>query len=748
MSVPSCAIRLATVCALLPWWTIALAETSTESPAVATVPVAASPADEIDPGVRLDPIVVTADKREQTLGTVATGVSVLRGDTLDDVGARGAEDFARLVPGLSLNKEASDRSDYPIRGVATDTRFTITQRATGIYVDEIPLSDPFIPISQPDLNPFDLDRVEVLKGPQATLHGSTGLAGVIRYVTRKPEPGEFRGVMQGSLLETEGGRDRQPHAGAMLNVPLGESAALRGAVVRRRDPGYIDDTFSGTEDVGAVEQEQSRVRGVWVTPWDFDLDVMYLSQDTQQDDLPYADQPERLEHGNALAPSPSSSIFDVGNLVATWRLPIVTLTSSTGVITKEAHLRFESARTLGTDSTEAPIFNTADTIGEGVTQEIRLTSHDDDSPWSWLVGLWYSRYESTYDQHLPAPGTALPLDPLGEEDELAYGHFRSRGTEQAVFADVGRQLWETWTVSLGGRYYQTDLRSHNVTGGLLITAAAGGRQTNQDQLQEEGVNPRVSLRWNPTPDAMAYALVSRGFRFGGIQLTPPTELSTAGTNIEDSFKSDTLWNHEVGARTAWLDNRLTVDLSLFYGKWKDLQITRTDNTGLFNFVQNIASANTRGAELGINLVALAGLQASIAATYVDAHTDELFVTSAGEVPAGTRLPGAPRHQATGLLGYELPLRLATPGLEVICSWIGPYPNNLFATQTLGDYTTLDVRAHVTLGTLPLHPRVALGMSNVTDERGLAGAFAEPGSGARDYYFITPRTVALSTTLSF
>lgn len=748
MTAPSCAIRLATVCALLSCWAIASADTTTESDALATVPVDSSPADESDPGVRLDPIVVTIDKYEQTLDTVAAGVSVLRGDTLDDIGARAAEDFARLIPGLSFNKEASDRSDYPIRGVATDTRFTITQRATGIYVDEIPLSDPFIPISQPDLNPFDLDRVEALKGPQATLHGSTGLAGVIRYVTRQAEPGAFHGALQGSLLETEGGRDRRPHAGAMLNVPLGQSAALRAATVRRRDPGYIDDTFGGTQDVGAVEQEQSRVRGAWVTPWDIDLDVLFLSQDTQQDDLPYADQPERLEHGNALAPSPSSSDFDVGNFVATWHLPAITLTSSTGVISKEAHLRFESSRTLGTEATEAPVFNSADTTGRGITQEIRVASHDDEGPWDWLAGLWYSRYQSTYDQHLPVPGSGPPLDPPGEEDELAYGHFQSRGTEQAAFADVARQLWETWTLSLGGRYYRTDLRSRNVSGGLLITATTGGPQTNNGRLEEEGINPRVSVRWNPTPDAMAYALVSRGFRFGGIQLTPPTELGTAGTSIENAFKSDTLWNHEVGTRTAWLDDRLTVDLSLFYGKWKDLQITRTDNTGLFNFVQNIASAHTQGAELGIDLVALAGLKATVAATYVDAHTDEPFVTSAGEVPAGTRLPGTPRYQASGRLGYELPLRMATSGLEVTCSWIGPYPNNLFATQTLGDYTTLDVRAHVTFGTLPLSPRIALGMSNVTDERSLAGAFAEPGSQARDYYFITPRTVALSTALSF
>ncbi|MFA5941172.1 MAG: TonB-dependent receptor [Sinimarinibacterium sp.] len=701
-------------------------------------------------------------------------VDALRGKTLEGFGAHSSEDYLKLVPGVSLNKENADRSDPSIRGIATETRFQSTARVTGVYVDDIPMSDPFIPISQPDVGTFDLERIEVLKGPQGTLFGSTALAGAIRYITEKPATGEFEGKLAGSFTRVSEG-DSPPYAAAMLNVPLGDTAALRGVAVYRDEPAYIDDTRTGQDDIGGIRKRQERVQGAWQVFDPLRLTATYLRQRSSQDDSAYADQRERLEHGNANGPSPMSSEFDVGNLVATYDFHGARLLSSTSRSSKYASLILEASRTLGVDQAGLPVNITTDTGSDGFTQELRLSSVEDDGRWEWMIGAWYLRSEQQYDQHLPAPASELiplPTPPqqsplplpgflsipvpllqpgaLMEGAELVAAHFQSRGTEKALFGDVAGQFWDDLEVTLGGRYYRTELHSHNVSRGLLITATSGmTEQVNDDNLKEQGFNPRVSAAFRFNDDAMVYALVSKGFRFGGVQLAPPSLAdSSGGVERSNTFKSDTLWNYEIGTRSEWFGRRLGFDATLFYGKWKDLQITRVDSTGLFSFVQNIGGAHTQGLELRAELTPFTGLVLSSSAAFISARTDEALETTSGTVPPGTRLPGTPKFQIANLISYEPRFQDFSPGIALIHSHIGTSPNNLFGTEQLGGYDTYDIRAHVLLNSLPLRPDLTLGVSNLTDERGIAGAFADPASSAKDFYFITPRTVSVTLALSF
>jgi iron complex outermembrane recepter protein len=718
---------------------------------VPTVPVEAPPASAAGSSgtaQQLDPIVVTVTKREKAARDLAGSVGAMRGSDLEHLGALGLEDHLKLVPGVSLNKEMSDRVDPTIRGIATETRFQSGQRATGIYVDEVPLSDAFIPISQPDLSTFDLERIEVMKGPQGTLFGSMALAGAIHYVTEKPAFGQFGGKVLGTLASVAEGGRREPHAAAVLNVPIGDSAALRGVMVTRDEPGFIDDARTGQSDIGGLRQRHSRVLGAWQPVEPLTLRASWLEQRGWHDDSPFGDQRERLDHGNTLGPSPTLNAYRAGNIVAAYDFGWGTLQGSSSKLVKEARLRLEVSRVLGTGVTGEPLYTTADAEVDGLTQEVRLASPAGRGRWEWLVGAWRQHHEQAYDQYIliPGDGPEPPPNRKGDDLQAVAAHYQSNGRETAVFGDIGLRIIDPWTVSFGGRLYRIELESRNVNRGLLTLATFGSpRAVVEDRLEEDGFNPRLSSTFRFSERVLVYALAARGFRFGGVQLLPPVPGSDPPPR---TYRSDTLWNYEGGVRTDWLDQALTLDAAVFEGRWRDLQITQLDSLGLTTYVANIGAARTRGLELSLSVRPFRGVTWTSVAAWIEARTAEPFAANGRSVPPDTALPGTPRQQWSSLVSYEEPFAAFTGAFTALYSHVGPSASDLFGTERLGDYATLDLRARLRFDAMPLRPEFALGMANVTDVRGVAGAFATPTGAARDFYFITPRTLSLTTTLSF
>jgi iron complex outermembrane recepter protein len=695
-----------------------------------------------------EPMVVTATKRDVALRELAGSVGASRGADLEALGAAGLEDHLKLVPGVSLNKEMADRADPSIRGIATETRFQSGQRATGFYLDEIPLSDPFIPVSQPDLHPFDLERIEVLKGPQGTLFGSMALAGAIHYIARKPVPGEFATRLQGSFASVAEGQSRRPHGAAMLNVPVGDDAALRGVFVTRDEPAFVDDTRTGSQDIGGRRQRQGRALGSWQVGDALTLSATWLEQRSRHDDSPFGDQRQRPQHGNTLGPSPTASGFDVGNLVAAYDFGWARLLSSTSRLSKEAGLRLEVSRLLGTGPSGEPVYTTVDAEAEGYAQELRLASPANDGGWEWLVGAWWQRYDLAFDQYVlnPGEGPEPPPDRSGDATQPAVGHYRSSGHETAVFADASFSILEPWTVSVGGRLYRVELESQNLNAGLLTLASTGRPEdTIEGLLTEQGFNPRLSTTFRIDRNVLSYLLVARGFRFGGVQIVP---VAVGSDPPPTTYESDTLWSYEAGVRTDWLSGALRVDGTVFHGRWKDLQVTQLDSTGLTTYVANIGAARTLGLELALTVRPFSGATWTTSGALIEARTAERFAANGREVPSGTDLPGTPKLQLSTLVTYEFAGAALAPAVSLLHAHVGRSPSDLFGTEELGGYDTFDLRGRLALPALPMRPELALGVTNLTDVRGIAGAFATPTSAARDFYFINPRTLSLTTTLSF
>jgi len=352
-----------------------------------------------------------------------------------------------------------------------------------------------------------------------------------------------------------------------------------------------------------------------------------------------------------------------------------------------------------------------------------------EGPWSWVAGAFWSDQpiDSGYDIYDAATGSTL-------------GHQRSdvTVTEQAVFADLTRLFGGAWEVSLGLRGYRTSSGGTALASGPLY---GGAENRNVGQVEEDGVSPKISLRWLASEDVQAYALASRGFRVGGIQPTA----SALSTSIPRSFNSDTIWNYEVGTRTQWLGDTLRADLTAFHEDWDEPQLAQRDPNNpnpVATYYDNVGGARSDGAELALQWrTPLDGLSATLSAAHVRTVTTEPFTTPAGVATRpGTPWPYAPRWQTATTLAYDRPLWGAWQGRATLSHTLLSKAWTTLAND-VGVYGFQQVDALV--GVAPAAgpwPGLSLGATNLLDERGITqNTFTGPAS---DVTYVRPRTLLL------
>ena len=743
---------------------MAVAADEPEAAAVATIPVTAkaqdpapAPEQKNEQTTALPEVVVTANKREQVLRDIPASIAAVDGEQLERSGAQDLGDYLKLVPGVNIVYNEPGATKVTVRGISSELG---TNATTGTLFGSISFNDAFFPFVSLDPNPFDMNDVEVLKGPQGTLYGASALNGAVRYVPRAPELGqsELKYFAQYTKL-SEGGGD--PIYGAAINLPLGKSdeAALRLVGFDRRSPGYIDDTVRGLEDVNRVRQDGERAILAWQPGERWDLSAMYARQHTQYPDEPFADNREgRLSRNDTPVASPKDSFYDLGHVSIGYKLDWAEVVSETALVRK----RFDQATNISrvftgagtsTSTVDTTIFFNSDTL----SQELRLRSPGKGGRWSWIGGVFWQdqKIDSGYDiftaQALPI-GTLVPLPSLAAigapaaataDGNLVLGHQRSDVVvrELALFADVTRQLWERWEASLGVRAYRT------TSGGVAAASGAlygGVENRNEGEVRERGVNPKASLRWRVSDTMQIYALVSRGFRVGGLQPTA----SKLSSSIPTQFKSDTLWNYELGLRTQWLGNSLLLDLTAFLEKWdKPLLAQRDPNNPnpVATYYDNVGAAKSTGAESALLYrLPIDGLSLSFSAAYAKTVTTVPFKTATGvQTQPGTQWPFAPKWQTATVLAYVVP---------VFGSWQASASATRTSTSTA--YTTLvhdiqvfgyqayDLRIGLA-DTSARWPEISLSVDNLRDQRGIvqdvpAGAV----NPTHDVIYVRPRAVTL------
>lgn len=732
----SAAAWLGALCALS---TLEATAQPVQSPAEAASPVAAQD---------FDPVTIVG-KRQQRRRDVVGAVDIQDGGDLEDRAARDQEDLFRLTPGVQFNKGQPHQALPTLRGIGTvgNTDLLGTQQATtGFYVEDLPFSDPFGFVGNPDIELFDLQRVELLRGPQGALYGSASLGGAVNYVFNKPDLGDMHSsVMMGVGGMSHGGMG---HAlDLMLNAPLVKDVAgLRLVAFERRDAGYITNLGTGVARANSLRQQGGRLIALVRPAGGVSLTGTLLTQRTDNDDsFAVSPDPGQLTR-NTPTPSWRRNEFSLGKLQLDMPLGAAhTLTAIAGVSDKHAYYTSDSTRSnealgayygpllglgalprlpVATSSSARPLWSHA------VSQEVRIASGGDQAL-HYVAGALAQRTRFDWRGISEAPGgrslwgaagALLPNDQIGAIDVQA------RTTETALFAD-GEYRWRNGvSLGLGGRAYRTTLGYSGQS--TFLGRSAPLLASNA----EHGFTPKLSLKYG-FGEHQVYALASKGYRFGGVNLNPP-QMSP--------YQSDSLWNHEVGLRLVPAPS-LRLDLSAFVMDWRNAQVsTLLAGPVPFIGVANVGQARSRGVEATINWQARRGLDLLAALAYTDARTTAAFTASSGAlVPANAWLPGTPRWQSTLQAVYAFAGPAASAGrLVATHSIVGSRVFDIEARSRAAGYSLLDLRLAFARG--PWEASATLG--NVFDSRGVGGAaviYRPRLVSYTDYYVVKPRQLMVA-----
>lgn len=704
---------------------------------VTTVPCAqesAPPAADAGLAEPANTVIITAGKRRQAQREVAGSVSVAQGDMLEQQGARDQEDVFRQIPGVQFNKQDPGRAVPTIRGVGTAPNASLLgqqQASTGIYVEDVPFTDPFVFMGSGDIAPFDLERVEVLRGPQGALYGSSSLGGAVRYLFNKPDLAASQfSVLASSTAVANGGAGGALYA--MANVPLvSERAGMRLVAFDRHDSGYIDNTGTGTSRANALHQRGARALLRLRPASEVQVNGTLSRQETRIDDGFSVASPARAQFSSPTA-SPRHSTVDFANLQIDASMGPYTLSANSGAYRKGNHGSNDMTRYF------QPLFAPYGLSGaytnpyrqrsSAVSQELRLASNGLDA-FSFVTGVFFQRTQfhqedTTRSLGVPAAPSLLPGAILGSNSIAA------RATESALFADGEYVLGSGWSTGLGGRLYHTRLDYSMQT---IYSPLLGGANVNiQPGTSDRGITPKFTVKYR-FGDQQWYVLASKGYRFGGVNFNPP---------VMSRYQSDALWNLETGLRLAPARN-VKLDISLFHLDWRQAQVSALIPAipAPVLGTANVGRARSRGAEVALDWRPLPPLSLGFNLAYTDARTTAPYTAaSGGLVPVGARLPGTARLQSALHATYSMDGPWgSTARLSASHAYVGARVFDIEGRGAAPGYAQTDLRAGFERDNWTL----ALYANNLGNRHGVAGATAGANLAFVDYYLIQPRTAGMS-----
>jgi len=619
---------------------------SADPAAAAAVSAAGATATE---GSGLEEITVTAERFTSTIQNTAISISALSGDDLAAAGLTRVQDIAHEVPGLSMRYASGGLTEYEARGLASNGGAAPT---VGFYLDEIPLSPPAVSQSGKvviDPNLYDVERVEILRGPQGTLYGSGSMGGTIRVLTNQPKLDTFEGSVQGTGSYTDGGGGNGG-GNLMLNFPVGDQVAVRVVLSDQYRSGWIDNitvhpfpvnlnspvqgdvlaapVTNVIHDANTESLYSARMAVLYKPSEDLSILATAMTQGLHMggydllDGSPDNTDPSRVYDAHYEAFPLREGIRDdisIFGLTVKANLGFADLTSATSYFGRLGYQVQDASESIyysnqgGTPFVPVP-YAERDPSHQ-LSQEIRLTSHDVGG-WHWVAGAFYSSLHSVWNEIGLSPLNATPAVPDGSYF-ISWNDYGVRQT--ALFADGSYKFDDYWKLSAGVRYY--DYKSHQDEyswgyDGPNLTPPANAKITH---ASDSGANPRVNLSYTPTPDLTAYATISKGFRPGGANqiLPPPNEPPHCALPGPLSFGPDSVWNYELGEKARLFDNWLTVNSDIYYIKWLGVQQVYTLTCG-YQFYNNAGNGRSFGPELEINAKLSDEWSASLSGSWTDA----------------------------------------------------------------------------------------------------------------------------------
>jgi len=756
---------------------------------------------------KLDRIVVTATKRETSLVDVPFSINAQTEEDIQRSGAVTLEDLSRNVAGLAIQNLGPGQSQVSIRGVSSGQIVRDqpgVKEQVGVYLDETAIS---MSLFTPDLDLFDLKRVETLRGPQGTLYGSGNIGGTIRYITNEAKLRVLEGTVETNVNKIADGGTGGGLKGA-VNVPLGDAAAMRMVAYSTRFGGWIDALGpGGGKDVNRGDRTGGRLAftfqptaDVTITPRLVHQKVtadgfnrqevfnLYANRFTTtvppvdfQDHQQYLLQREKFEDKTTIADMTVKVGFRGFDLTS-----VTTHTDRDILVSRDASALTGSVSVdLGypTAGVMLPSRLNDTTDFKGFTQELRLSSSGA-GPLQWLVGAFYADSDRKYAQRLPTPGYDAFTDATlgaGTSAAVANGYGPDSPynadlpynlKQTALFGEVSYDLTRQLTGTAGLRYYDYKEERTFRSGGLFSDTS------NQfDKTKSDGYSPRVLLAYKMTPSVTWNAQASKGFRLGGVNdpLNIPlcTDEDEAIFGGYQRFKDESLWNYEVGVKMQ--QPGLRFNAAAFHTRMKDLQVTLDAGSCSSRVVFNVPKAHSSGIEMELAFRPNDSLELGFAGSVVNAEFDSTVRDGNGNVLGGiregNRLPSVPKVQLTASATWNF--HLAGRESYVTASWqhVGSrftqpsdQENNprtfthglpfLGAPATAA--TTLDLELpKYNLVNLSAGIDFARGFSaivyvnNLTDEKALLSFDRERGGRARlGFATNQPRTIGVTLRKSF
>ena len=724
----------------------------------------------------IEQIVVTASKRRELQRSVANSVTALSGKTLDRLRIVRLQDLVAQVPGLSL--EADDKTEVRIvlRGLNTGSAGS----TVASLLDDVPTSaDNAVTnaaINSPNFDTYDLQRVEVLRGPQGTLYGATAEGGLIKYVTNPPDLTRLSGGLETGIDGTPDGGIGGSLKG-FANVPFADGkAAIRLTGWNDWVPGYIDNPHTGKTDTNSAQQYGWRA-SLLVQP----IEALTIRLTAQRQSL-FTNNTDSIDvvgaAANPAAPPANQLSFVNGLRNATYfsqpgqneaALYNANVDYDLGV----GHLISITAFSFGTYNNHADVTSTNVAPGlpigaylsqaaygvplavderqnsntDKFSQELRLVSNPGQTlfghDFEWLAGGYYTHETAAFLQFLDArpfsaPGTVLspPVGGAGFSEALS---------EWAVFGQIDYHIIPTFDVEVGGRWGGEAQHSDSSFGCCLLYGPSTSRgeifSNDHDALYS------VAPRWRPTEDTMIYARIATGYRPGGPNTPVP------GTAIPLSYGPDHTVNYEIGLRQDLLNKSVSLDVTGFYINWRDVQILSLVNTpaGPVGVNGNAGAAVSKGVEWSLNWTPFSGLRLSAVGAYTDARLT-LNAPGLGGL-SGDFLPYVPdvTNSITGEYSWS-----PIDGTRAFVSATWTYTGDRFTSFApaggtaeshvrLPNYSTGAIRLGLERGRMSGE----LYMNNVSNSRALTTFFNQGGiNESGQATILQPRTIGLVTRLAF
>jgi outer membrane receptor protein involved in Fe transport len=722
-------------------------------------------------------IVVTAQRRSESIGKVPISIASYSRELMDREGVRRIDDISRLTPALRFVPTSgvlsNNSSNIAIRGIASD----VGSSTTAIYIDDTPIqirNIGYFGSGNPYPRIFDLQRVEVLRGPQGTLFGAGAEGGAVRFITPQPDTDALAIYSRAEVSTTENGAANYEY-GLAVGGAVSDTLAVRASGWYRRDGGYIDQVTPQTntviaEDVNQEATYSAKIALTWrpvdaltITPGIF---YQHIESDSRgifwegYGDLASGDLKTGVNHLE-----PSDDTFTLYTLRAEYDFGKVSVVSNTSYFERQQDISFSYLNYFSRLRGGGPFASYAskdpsnsddlmNTRQRNFTQELRVQSYDN-ALIDWTIGGYYARTKQNAVQATQSgrtPGVLVGGVPQYQNIYSYYDEASANDRQMAAFASVDIKPLDGLKLTLAARFTRNEFDFRDIRDGPVNGVV---RTVVNASQSEEAFTPKISLSYQLDQNNLLYATASKGFRPGGAQpqVSPDfckADLTTLGLSTSPtSYDSDSLWSYEAGSKNKLFGGLLNLDVNGYHIKWKNIQqVLRLPGCGL-SFVSNLGSATGTGAEISVALNPAQGISFGASAGYTRLTYDQNSYGGSGLLlrAEGQRI-GGPLWSGSVYGQVERPIGEGTGYIRANYSFATK--NIVTATQgTFGYDPGLPALGGTNFVTLRLGMRVSgvdvsLFADNLTNSREIVSR-SHDNVGSPLYYDVTyrPRTIGLT-----